>query len=139
MFMRAVRDLEQAKATRLVLDPLDAEAIGLVVTDVLRAQAEVGLLGIADSAHGVPFFLIELLRGLLEEGLVRIDDSRAVLVEDRLPSRVRDGMRARLDRVSGPARQAAIAASVLGRSFRFDDLAAMLATTPAALLGRWKS
>jgi predicted ATPase len=48
-------------------------------------------------------------------------------------------MRARLDRVSGPARQAAIAASVLGRSFRFDDLAAMLATTPAALLGRWKS
>ncbi len=133
--MRAVRDLEEAKATRLVLDPLDREAVGLVITDLTRAQADVGLLGITDSAHGVPFFLIELLRGLLDEGLVRIDGSRAVLVEDRLPSRVRDSMRARLERVSGQARQAAIAASVLGRSFRFDDLAAMLATTPGALLG----
>jgi hypothetical protein len=30
----------------------------------------VTLLRMTSSAHGVPFFLIELLRGLLEEGLV---------------------------------------------------------------------
>jgi DNA-binding CsgD family transcriptional regulator len=135
MLKRAMRDLEAAKATRIVLDALDNEAVGLVIGDLTRAEADVGLLGITASAHGVPFFLIELLRGLLEEGLVRIEGSHAVLVEDRLPSRVRDSMRARLERVSGPARQAAIAASVLGRSLRFDDLAAMLATTPGALLG----
>jgi DNA-binding CsgD family transcriptional regulator len=135
MLTHALRDLEHANATRLFLDPLDGEAIGQVMTDVLHADADDGILSIAASAHGVPFFLIELLRGLLEEGLVRIDGLRAVLVEDRLPSRVRDSMRERLERVSLQARQAAVAASVLGRTFRFDDLASMLAVPPGALLG----
>jgi DNA-binding CsgD family transcriptional regulator len=133
--MRAIGDLEDAKATRLVLDPLDDEATRQVVTDLLRAEADAGLLGITEGAHGIPFFLIELLRGLLDEGLVRVQGSRAVLVEDRLPARVRDSMRERLERVGAQARQAAIAASVLGATFRLEDLATMLATTPAALLG----
>lgn len=134
MLMRAIRELEDEKAARLVLDPLSGAAVAEVITDLTNAQADGNLLGLTDSAHGVPFFLIELLRGLLEEGLVQIHGTRAVLVEDRLPSRVRDSMRERLERVSGQARQAAIAGSVLGRSFRLEDVATMLDTTPAALV-----
>src|SRR5216684_2690169 len=119
LLLRSVAELSEANATRLVLDPLDEDSVGLEI---------------ADNAHGVPFLLIELLRGLLEEGLVRIDRAQAVLVEARLPSRVGDSMRERLDRVPAPARRAAVAASVLGRSFRFDDLATMLGMAPAALL-----
>src|SRR5712691_4919503 len=134
LLVRTVEELEEANATRLVLDPLDDNSVGRVIADLMSAQADTALLQFADNAHGVPFLLIELLRGLLEEGLVRIDRAQAVLVEARLPARVRDSMRDRLDRVPAAARRAAVAASVLGREFRFDDLATMLGTAPAALL-----
>jgi hypothetical protein len=134
LLLRTVAELEEANATRLVLDPLDEDSVGQIITDVMSAPAGVTLMEIAENAHGVPFLLIELLRGLLEEGLVRIDRAQAVLVEARLPSRVRDSMQERLDRVPAPARRAAVAASVLGQEFRFDDLATMLGSEPAALL-----
>ena len=134
LLLRSVAELEEANATRLVLDPLDEDSVERVIADVMSAPAGAALLEIAENAHGVPFLLVELLRGLLEEGLVRIDRAQAVLVEARLPSRVRDSMRERLDRVPAPARRAAVAASILGRSFRFDDLATMLGIAPAALL-----
>ena len=134
LLLRSVAELSEANATRLVLDPLDEDSVGQVIADLMSATAGPALLEMADNAHGVPFLLIELLRGLLEEGLVRIDRAHAVLVEARLPARVGDSMRERLDRAPAPARRAAVAGSVLGRSFRFDDLAAMLGTAPAALL-----
>src|SRR5712692_10507270 len=134
LLLRSVAELGEANATSLVLDPLDEDSVGRVTADLVSAQPGAALLEIADRAHGIPFLLIELLRGLLEEGLVRIDRAQAVLVEARLPSRVGDSMRERLDRVPAPARRAAVAASVLGRSFRFDDLATMLGMAPAALL-----
>jgi DNA-binding CsgD family transcriptional regulator len=133
--LRAVSELEDSKATHLVLDALRGEAIEQVVSDLTRSRPAPSLLTITASAHGVPFFLVELVRGLLDEGLVQVEGGQAVLLEDRLPSRVRDSMRERLERVSRQARQAATAGAVLGRSFRFEDLANMLATTPAALLG----
>src|SRR6266702_4053983 len=134
LLLHSVAELAEANATRLVLDPLDEDSVGRVIADLMSAPAGPALLEIADNAHGVPFLLIELLRGLLEEGLVRIDRAQAVLVEARLPARVRDSMRERLDRVPAAARHAAVAASVLGRVFRFEDLATMLGTAPAALL-----
>ncbi len=134
LLLRSVAELAEANATRLVLDPLDEDSVGRVIADLMSAPAGPALLEIADNAHGVPFLLIELLRGLLEEGLVRIDRAQAVLVEARLPARVGDSMRERLDRVPAAARHAAVAASVLGRTFRFDDLANMLGTAQAALL-----
>src|SRR6266568_3668351 len=134
LLLRSVAELSEANATRLVLDPLDEDSVGQVIADLMSATAGPALLEMADNAHGVPFLLIELLRGLLEEGLVRIDRAHAVLVEARLPARVGDSMRERLDRAPAPARRAAVAGSVLGRTFRFDDLANMLGTAQAALL-----
>jgi DNA-binding CsgD family transcriptional regulator len=134
LLLRAVAELAEADATRLVLDPLDEDSVGRVIADLMRAQADPALLEIAENAHGIPFLLIELLRGLLEEGLVQVDKAQAVLIEARLPARVGDSMRERLERLPPAARRAAIAASVLGRSFRFDDLATMLGTAPATLL-----
>ena len=105
-----------------------------MTADVVRAEADEALLEMAERAHGSPFVLVELLSGLLEEQLVRVEDGRACLVEARLPLRVRAGMRGRLDRMSAPARQAATVAAVLGRQFSFDDLATMLGLAPSALL-----
>ena len=87
-----------------------------------------------ESAKGVPFFLQELLFGLLEEDLVTVEDGEAVLIEARLPARVRESMLQRLERLSDSARRTALVASVLGRDFSFEDLALMREVTPGGLI-----
>lgn len=127
-------ELEDAGAERLSLGPLRDEAVVEVVADVIRAEPDAGLVELARRAHGSPFFLVELLRGLLEEDLVQVENGRAVLLDDRLPSRVRETMRDRLARMSPLARRAAGVASVLGRRFSFDSLAGVMGEAPSALV-----
>lgn len=67
---------------------------------------------------------------------MRTDSGHATVVQARLPARVTDTMRDRLSRLSEPARQAALVASVLGRRFSFGHLSAMLSEPPSALLER---
>jgi hypothetical protein len=130
----AIESLEEIGAQTLLLGPLDGDAVGQLTEDLLGAEPDPGLLALAGRAHGNPFLLVELLRGLQEEALVRTDSGHATLVEARLPVRVTDSMRDRLARLSEPARQAALVASVLGRRFSFGHLSAMLNEPPSALL-----
>ncbi len=135
---RHVRDaldwLERSGAERIVLGPLAHEGVAELAADVLLAEPGPAVLKMAERAGGSPFLLVEILSGLREENLVHIDSGRAELVEARLPHRVSESMRRRLQRVSDEARQAATAASALGRRFSLDDLAAMLDLAPTALL-----
>ena len=132
----AVESLDEIGAQTLTLGALDGDAVEQVVGDLLGAAPDPGLLELARRAHGSPFLLVELLRGLQEDALVRTDSGHATLVEARLPARVTDSMRDRLSRLSEPARQAALVASVLGRRFSFGHLSAMLSEPPSALLER---
>ena len=75
-----------------------------------------------------------MLWGLREEQLVRIESGLAELVETRLPGRVGENMRRRLDQLSDLAHEVAAVATALGRRFSFDELAAMLDRPPSALL-----
>jgi DNA-binding CsgD family transcriptional regulator len=100
----------------------------------LEAEPDAALLDMTAGASGTPFLLVELLRGLQDEELVRIEAGRAALLESRLPERVSDGMRRRLERASGDARRLATVAASLGRRFSLDDVATMLGVAPSALL-----
>ncbi len=88
-----------------------------------------------DESDGQPFFLVETLRALGEEGLLRPDpESRAWHLdwpafaerildsEPRIFPGVRDRIRAWLGRLSEPARAALTAAAVLGEYSSFDRL-----------------
>ena len=132
----AIESLDEIGAQTLTLGPLDGDAVEQVAGDLLGAEPDPGLLELAGRAHGSPFLLVELLRGLQEDALVRTDSGHATLVEVRLPARITDSMRDRLFRLSEPARQAALVASVLGRRFSFGHLSAMLSEPPSALLER---
>lgn len=122
-------------AERLVLGPLDEAAVRRLTARMLEAEPDDDVLTLAGRAGGNPFYLAEMLLGLTEDHLVRIESGRAELIEPRLPQRVGETMRRRLDRMSESARQVAAVATGLGRSFTFDDLAAMLDRPPSALLG----
>ncbi len=127
--------LEHSGAEKMVLGPLDSTAVKQVTAGVLQAEPDGDLLRMAERAGGNPFFLVEMLWGLREEQLIRIESGRAELVETRLPRRVGDNMRRRLDQMPELAHQVAAVATALGRRFSLDDLAAMLDRPPSALLG----
>lgn len=129
-----VEQLVESGARRITLEPLTSPAVAEVTSDVMRASPDQALLELAADAAGNPFFLVELLRGLREERLVRIEDGVAKLLEARLPKRVATGMRHRLARLSESARQLAVAAASLGRAFTVGELASMLGAPAASLL-----
>ena len=131
----AIEHLDHSGAERIVLGPLEDDAVAQVAEDVIDAEPDDALLDLVKGAHGSPFVLTELLSGLRDEDLVRVVAGRAELVEARLPRRVRFTMRERLRSVSAPAREAATVAASLGRRFSFADLANMLDRPPATLLG----
>ena len=130
----ALAELDERGADRIALQPLDDVAVTQIVMDIVGAEPTPDLLEVTESAKGVPFFLEELLFGLLEEGLIRVENGEARLVEARLPARFRESMLQRLDRLSDSARTTALVASVLGRDFGFEDLALMREVSPGGLL-----
>jgi DNA-binding CsgD family transcriptional regulator/DNA-binding Lrp family transcriptional regulator len=130
----AVEYLGDEGAERLVLEPLSQAAVAQVARDVMRAEPDETLLRMAGEAGGSPFLLVELLEGLRQEKLVRVDSGRATLTDYRLPDRVSTSMRERLARMSESARQLATVAGSLGRTFSVSDLAAMLGLAPASVL-----
>jgi DNA-binding CsgD family transcriptional regulator len=130
----ALEYLERNGAEQIALGPLDEAAVAQVAVDVMRAQPDHALLGLLTRARGNPFLVMELLSGLYEERLVRIEAGHAELIDDRLPRRVHDSVRERLRGMSDPAQHAATVAGSLGRRFSFDELARMLDHSPSALL-----
>lgn len=130
----AVAFLEDHGAAKIALGPLDQAGVAQMAADVLGAEPDSELLRMAERTAGSPFLLVELLSGLREEGLVRVESGRAELVEWRLPHRVSQSMRLRLERMSDSARQVATVAAALGRRFSLDDVAAMLNLSPSELL-----
>jgi DNA-binding CsgD family transcriptional regulator/DNA-binding transcriptional ArsR family regulator len=121
-------------AERLVLEPLSEPAVVQVVRDLLQAEPDETLVRMAGEAGGNPFLLVELLEGLRQEHLVRVDSGHATLTEHRLPERVRASMRERLARMSDSARQLATVAGSLGRTFSVSELSEMLGLSPGSLL-----
>src|SRR4051794_14781350 len=94
----AVEYLADEGAERLVLGPLTPDAVAQVTRDVMDADPDETLLRLAGEAGGNPFLLVELLEGLRQEQLVRVDAGQATLTDYRLPDRVRASMRDRLAR-----------------------------------------
>jgi DNA-binding CsgD family transcriptional regulator len=126
--------LEDAGAEMIRLGPLGREAIAELAMDVLGAEPDDELLDKAERVKGNPFLLMEFFRGLQDERIVTVESGRARLLEDRLPRRVSDNMRARLLRMSPTADRLATLASALGRRFSVYELADMTRMPIAELL-----
>ena len=105
--------LEREDARFLRLTAMTPSAVADIVQDAVRANADASLLSLADKAHGNPFLLTELLRGLDEEGRLDVSGGRAVATGDTLPRRLSDTMQQRLDQLSNAASQVVQVAAVL--------------------------
>ena len=147
VWVLAVRDGERApalEATRqalldagaaaLPLHPLDDSAVRQIAMDVLDAAADARVMASVARAGGQPLLVVELLNGLVAEGLVRVRNGTAELVSDEVPARLRDAVARRTQRLGQPARELLQVASVLGRACHPDLLADVLGLAAPALL-----
>jgi DNA-binding CsgD family transcriptional regulator len=130
----AKNHLEDAGAELIRLGPLGRKAVAQLAKDVLGAEPDDELLDKAERVKGNPFLLMEFFRGLQDEQIVTVESGRARLLEDRLPRRVSENMRARLLRMSPTADRLATLASALGRRFSVYELADMTRMPIADLL-----
>jgi DNA-binding CsgD family transcriptional regulator/tetratricopeptide (TPR) repeat protein len=124
----------EGDAVTITLDPLDEAAVASVATDMLGGTPEPALLRVLQGVQGQPFLLTELLRGLRDEQLVEVDDGIAGIAGTQLPVRFLDSVNDHLARLSPGARDALQLASVLGRRFSADELAAIAGTSYPAIL-----
>ena len=119
----------------LALDPLPDADIASLVARLLEAQPPAQLRDlVVERAAGNPFFAEELVRALLERGPIDLADPAAVAHALRaLPETVQATLLARIDML--PAHQRALlqAASVVGRTFGVDTLAAVGEAGPSEL------
>jgi class 3 adenylate cyclase/predicted ATPase len=114
--------------TPLTLSRLGRQHVGAMVEKVTRGKAlpsEV-LQQIVAKTDGVPLFVEELTKMVLESGLLREEDGRYVGAHGgapipplAIPSTLQDSLMARLDRLA-PVREIAQVGAVLGREFSYE-------------------
>ncbi len=126
-----VRGLEHG--AEIVLERLSTEAMNALMRESLGNDHLLDELAgrIAHKSDGVPFFLLETIRGLEERGyLKRLPDgsaTRAREIDDiEVPSAVRDLIAARLSGLSRDERALVDVAAVVGYEFDADWVAAVL-------------
>jgi len=128
---------------RIALHGLGADEVAEIMSaaagheldeDILQLAAE-----IAEETDGNPFFVGEVLRGLLESGALIFDEESARWSVDRssviaLPESVREVVERRVERLGDDTREVLTLAAVIGRSFDVELLESMLDTEESALL-----
>jgi DNA-binding CsgD family transcriptional regulator len=127
--------LEDEGATLIILGPLDLAAQIALISDVLSAVPDPALVELAVGAAGNPFILAEAFGGLLDEDAITVAGGRASLTSAQVSERIQILAADRLKGLSAGTRQFTETASLLGSSFRIEDVAEMLSQSPGALLG----
>ena len=109
------------------LEPLTENATGTLVEGVLNGKKidEKALEYIADRTDGIPLYIEELTRMLVDENYLLLEAETYKLNEESnvqdIPSTLQDLLNARLDRM-GPGKETAQLAATIGREFNYELL-----------------
>ncbi|XXY13898.1 AAA family ATPase [Sorangium sp. So ce216] len=132
-----------AAVSELVLEPLSAADVGALVAETVHAAAaQVEPLArlVHEKTGGNPFFVLQFLLELHQEGLIAFDGEQggwrwdvAAIRDKGFTDNVVELMAGKLQRLSAPTRDALKLAACLGSSVDLDPLA-LVASRPAAAL-----
>jgi DNA-binding CsgD family transcriptional regulator len=128
---RLMARVEQLGST-MELHPLDPGAVDAMAVDALGDRPGPRVKHAVKRAAGYPLLILELLRGLQEEGLLRTTHGVVDLDEDTLPARFGTSARDRLGHVSRDALRIAQIGSLYGREFPLCSVLDIIGRTPAA-------
>jgi class 3 adenylate cyclase len=118
-------------AQTIALGPLGDSDITVLLGELLGSGPSVGELAaiIAERAAGNPFFAEEMVRELVQRGVLAGEHGgyvcRADVADVAVPATVQAAIEARIDRLSTPAKRTLHAASVIGARFEAELLTAL--------------
>ena len=133
------RWLELPHVTMLKLNHLQRSQVADLIHKTAGGKSlpEAIVAQITAKSQGVPLFIEEITRAILESGDLEEDGEGYVLRESirdfAIPSTLQDTLIARLDRL-GVAKDVALTASIIGREFSFELLDAVARVSQATLL-----
>ena len=124
----------QANTTLMTLNRLDRSHCTAMIAGISgEIELTEDLIGhISDKTDGVPLFVEELTKAVIESGETQVDDKNADHPELAVPATLQDALEARLDRL-GSAREIAQIGAVIGRSFDYDLLSRVTSLDDTAL------
>jgi len=133
----AVRDYPHCH-TDLRLGPLSAAESEVLVDNLLRAEnlPRAVRTGVLDHAEGNPFFVEEILRSLIDGGIIGHDEAAGRwyvtrdLADIPIPDTLHGALSARIDRLEPEPKRLLQLASVVGRIFSYPVLSAISRGTP---------
>ena len=126
--------LAAAHVCRIRLAPLSPGDVERYAALLLAGRPDEKLVDLTRVAAGRPGAVLDLITGLLEEGLVRSVAGRAVLTTVRLPARTRLRLLDQLAAMSPRARHLLQAATTLRSPFRLARLTRLLQVSTVMLL-----
>ncbi len=112
----------------LQMNPLSLNEIGNIVRSILDIEeVPSGFLNkLYDESEGNPFFIEEVLKSLMDEGIIRrhahIWDAGVDLSSIRIPTTIKDVITHRIARMNDDAKKVLRYASVIGIKFEFEVL-----------------
>jgi tetratricopeptide (TPR) repeat protein len=119
-------------ASSILLEPLRAEESAQLMANLLGGMALPRAVEqrISEAAEGNPLFVEEMVSMLIDDGLLRHQngswDVSADLGSVSVPPTIHALLAARLDRLGGDERAVIQSASVVGKEFGVDDVAALV-------------
>jgi len=119
----------RAHHTQITLNRLSTSDVRAMVGQVAakNALSDETITTVVERTGGVPLFVEELTRAVLESGDTKLGGRE-------IPTTLHDSLMARLDRL-GPAKEVAQVAAVIGREFSYELLHAVHTTAEADLRG----
>jgi class 3 adenylate cyclase/DNA-binding response OmpR family regulator len=130
--------LNESHVTMIRLDRLSREQTELIISDVTGGKELPCSIQeqIISKADGIPLFIEELTKAVLESGPVRTMGNRYVISSSSpstvLPATLLDSLTARLDRL-GPSNEIVQIGAAIGREFSYRLLAAVASSDDACL------
>ena len=114
--------------TNLPLDPLAPDEVQLLLVGLAPGLPAAAIAAIVERSEGIPLYAVEMVRMLLDQGVLRERDGRYHLEGElgplAIPETLAGLLGSRLDGLTEPERMLVGHAAVLGHSFTVDALAA---------------
>lgn len=117
---------EEITFTTISLDSLTESQVKELLENIWSQPVPADLVAaVYHRTSGNPFYVAEVARGLVDEGIVSWRDDRwyfGPIVEAGLPQRTHDAILRRINRLNKETQSLLHRAAVLGQLFKFDDL-----------------